>query len=86
MLADSAVGGFEVHTLINQPSHKVSLEIESFFDNRKRDDLLVLYFSGHGLKYADGQLYFATIDTHRVHLGASRHGGLSTFRERGDEP
>lgn len=77
MLADSAVGGFEVHTLINQPSHKVSLEIESFFDNRKRDDLLVLYFSGHGLKYADGQLYFATIDTQLVQHSVRRATAVS---------
>jgi hypothetical protein len=31
VLADPEIGGFEVRTLVNEPSHKVSLEIESFF-------------------------------------------------------
>src|SRR5262250_949007 len=67
VLADPLIGGFEVHTLLNQPSQKVSLEIESFCDNRKRDDLLLLYFSGHGIRdFDDGQLYFATVDTQLV--------------------
>ena len=72
MLEDPAIGGFQVQTLIDQPSHKVSLEIESFYDNRKRDDLLLLYFSGHGIKDADGRLYFATIDTQLVQHNVRR--------------
>jgi tetratricopeptide (TPR) repeat protein/Tol biopolymer transport system component len=63
VLADRALGGFEVRTVINEPHHRVNLEIESFCENRKRDDLLLIYFSGHGIKDADGQLYFATVDT-----------------------
>jgi formylglycine-generating enzyme required for sulfatase activity len=72
VLEDPAIGGFQVQTLIDQPSHKVSLEIESFYDNRKRDDLLLLYFSGHGIKDADGRLYFATIDTQLVQHNVRR--------------
>src|ERR1051326_8680871 len=63
VLGNSAIGGFQVQTLVNEPSHKVSLEIENFCDNRTHDDLLLLYFSCHGIKDADGQLYFATADT-----------------------
>jgi len=63
ILGDPAIGGFEVRTLANEPSHRLNQEIESFFDNRKRGDLLLLYFSGHGIKDADGQLYFAAADT-----------------------
>jgi uncharacterized caspase-like protein len=43
----------------------VRREIETFFANRKRDDLLLLYFSGHGVKDDDGRLYLATTDTQR---------------------
>ena len=63
VLARRDLGGFDVRTLINEPSYEVSAEIEKFCDDRKRDDLLLIYFSGHGIKDADGQLYFATVDT-----------------------
>jgi hypothetical protein len=66
VLADPAIGNFEVKGLIDRPSHEVRREIESFFSNRKRDDLLLLYFSGHGIKSDDGRLYLATIDTERA--------------------
>jgi hypothetical protein len=65
VLEDATIGGFEVKRLINRPSHEVRREIEAFFANRKRDDLLLLYFSGHGVKDDDGRLYLATTDTRR---------------------
>jgi hypothetical protein len=65
VLEDATIGGFEVKVLINRPSHEVRREIEAFFANRKRDDLLLLYFSGHGVKDDDGRLYLATTDTQR---------------------
>lgn len=65
LLRNPAIGCFEVKTLLNEPSHKVKQAIESFFADRKRDDLLLLYYSGHGVKDEDGELYFATHDTRR---------------------
>lgn len=65
VLADPAIGQFETKQLIDRPSHEVRREIESFFANRKRDDLVLVYFSGHGIKSDDGRLYLATIDTER---------------------
>lgn len=66
VLSDPEIGGFIVERfLINEPSHKVNLAIEAFFDNRQRDDLLLLYFSGHGIKDKENRLYFATPDTRR---------------------
>ncbi len=65
VLSDPAVGSFQARTLLNEPSYKVNQAIEAFFAERKRDDLLLLYFSGHGVKDEDGQLYFATTDTRR---------------------
>ena len=66
VLKDPDIGGFdEVKVLTNRPSHEVRVEIASFFADRKRDDLLLLYFSGHGVKDDDGQLYLATTDTQR---------------------
>lgn len=62
------IGGFEVKTLLGDPSYKVNQEIEAMFANRKSDDVVLLYFSGHGIKDDDGMLYFATIDTNRKML------------------
>jgi photosystem II stability/assembly factor-like uncharacterized protein len=72
VLESPAIGGFQVRILVNEPSSKVNLEIEDFCDNRNRDDLLVVYFSGHGIKDSDGQLYFATIDTQLVRHNVRR--------------
>ncbi|MEE9615624.1 MAG: caspase family protein, partial [Anaerolineae bacterium] len=71
VLADATIGGFEVKKLINRPSHEVRREIAVFFASRKRNDLLLLYFSGHGVKDDDGRLYLATTDTERGLLRAT---------------
>ncbi|MGH8884433.1 MAG: caspase family protein, partial [Egibacteraceae bacterium] len=63
VLDDPAIGGFDVHTLLNEPSWQVSEEIEAFFADRKPDDPLLLYFSCHGVKDASGKLYFASKNT-----------------------
>ena len=68
VLQDPAVGDFQVQTLLNERSYKVNQAIEAFFADRKPDDLLLLYYSGHGIKDEDGRLYFATTDTRRKML------------------
>ncbi len=68
VLQDPTIGGFQVQTHQNEPSYKVNQAIEAFFANRKPDDLLLLYYSGHGIKDEDGRLYFATTDTRRKML------------------
>jgi hypothetical protein len=65
ILKDPNIGNFEVELLVNRPSYEISKRIEEFFEDRKTDDLLVLYFSGHGIKDKRGKLYFATSDTSR---------------------
>lgn len=77
VLADPAIGGFDVRALVNQPGQLVEEEIEGFFADRKPDDLLVLYLSCHGVKDQDGRLYFAATDTKLQRLAAS--GISSTF-------
>jgi uncharacterized caspase-like protein len=68
VLADPSIGRFETQMLLNEPSHKVNQAIEAFFADRKREDLILLYFSGHGIKDEEGRLYFATTDTSRQML------------------
>jgi formylglycine-generating enzyme required for sulfatase activity len=68
VLADPAIGGFEVQTLLNELSYQVNRAIETFFADRRRDDLILLYFSGHGIKDEEGRLYLTTRDTRRKML------------------
>ncbi|MBM4055980.1 MAG: hypothetical protein FJ264_15210 [Planctomycetes bacterium] len=69
VLKNPAIGNFNIcDPLINKPSHEIKVAIEGFFANRRHEDLLLLYFSGHGIKDEDGQLYFAAADTRRSHL------------------
>jgi len=68
VLQDPEIGNFEVRTVLNQPAHVVSLAVEEFFADRKPDDLLVLHFSGHGVKDDSGELYFAAADTRLLRL------------------
>jgi len=65
VLTDPKIGKFEVKTLINQPAFEVQREIEVFLTDCKKEDIVLLYFSGHGVKDDDGRLYLATSDTRR---------------------
>ncbi|MGI5455690.1 caspase, EACC1-associated type [Streptomyces sp. CA-249302] len=63
VLRDPDIAGFEVTTLVNQPHHLVGEAIGEFYRDRRRDDLTLLYFTGHGLKDDDGRLYLAMANT-----------------------
>ena len=63
VLGAEPIGGFHVETLADQPAGTVMQEIETFFDGRRREDLVLLYFSGHGILDEGARLYFATTDT-----------------------
>jgi formylglycine-generating enzyme required for sulfatase activity len=69
VLKDQKLCGFdEVRVLLNQFSTSVMEAIDEFFDQRKPDDLLVLYFSGHGVRDDLGSLYLAVKNTVRSRL------------------
>src|SRR5271169_5870118 len=63
VLKDPAIGDFNVKTVLNEPAHVVKLEIDRFLTAGRPDDLLLLYFSCHGLKDDAGELYFAATST-----------------------
>jgi len=64
ILLDSELGGFDdVNVLVNMSSHVIRRTIASFFAKRSREDLLLLYFSGHGVLDDQGLLYLAVRDT-----------------------
>lgn len=69
ILKDQNICGFDdVKVLLNQLSPSVIEAIDEFFDQRKPDDLLLLYFSGHGVKDDIGSLYLAFKNTIRSRL------------------
>ncbi len=65
VLGKPSIGDFQVRVLVNRDCDELRREVQRFFAKRQRDDTLLLYFSGHGVKNADGELYFATKDTDR---------------------
>jgi Caspase domain len=66
------IGGFdEVLPVLNEGLASVRKAIARFFDLRHRDDLLVMYFSGHGVRDEQGHLYLAVRDTERAVLAGT---------------
>ncbi|MFF8191018.1 caspase family protein [Streptomyces bobili] len=63
VLHDPEIGDFEVEVVRNEPSHITSRRLLEFFNERRRDDTLLVHFSCHGLKSESGELYFAASDT-----------------------
>jgi uncharacterized caspase-like protein len=69
VLKDPEICGFDsVNVLINQTSSGVKEAIEEFFDDRKPNDLLVLYYSGLGVRDEFGSLHLAFTNTIRSRL------------------
>lgn len=69
ILKDQEICSFDqVNILLNQLSSTVLEAIDEFFDQKKPDDLLVFYFSGHGIRDELGSLYLAFQNTIRSRL------------------
>lgn len=59
------VAGFDqVELLVNPDQRRLAEQIEHHFKNKEPDDLVLLYFSGHGITDDHGRLYFAVPDTY----------------------
>jgi uncharacterized caspase-like protein/uncharacterized protein (UPF0335 family) len=66
VLEDLTTGGFDdVRPLINPERQKMEEEIFNLFENSNKDDLLLLFFSGHGIKDQSGNLYLAAHNTRK---------------------
>ena len=61
----------EVVQLVDETSPTVRRAIAQLFHLKRHDDLVLLYFSGHGIRDDQGQLYLATRDTERSLLSAT---------------
>ena len=66
VLQQPELGGFDqVQALTNPTRGEVEDAIYALFANRQRDDLLLFYFSGHGVRDESGRLFLATPSTRK---------------------
>lgn len=66
LLVNPEIGEFaakNITVLKNPQRQDMEDAIHDLYDNRQRDDLLLLYFSGHGLINDEGDFYFSTSST-----------------------
>ncbi|MGB5962009.1 MAG: GUN4 domain-containing protein [Coleofasciculaceae cyanobacterium] len=64
------IGDFkEVKSLIDPDPQEMGTAIENLFGAGSREDLLLLFFSGHGIKDESGNLYLATRTTRKNERG-----------------
>lgn len=72
VLKDPDICAFDhVITLVNEPGHIVREAVEEFFHEKRLEDLLLLYFSGHGVRDEFGEFYLAVKNTVRSRLRAT---------------
>lgn len=60
------MGGFaevDITVLINRQRQEIEDAIYNLFANRQKDDLLLFYFSGHGITEDSGEFYLSTRST-----------------------
>jgi len=60
-----------VLVLENATSYEARVEIERLFKNAHKDELILIYYSGHGKLGQQGQLHLATADTEIALLGTT---------------
>ncbi|GAA0575678.1 hypothetical protein GCM10010172_70530 [Paractinoplanes ferrugineus] len=63
VLRDPDIGGFDVTMLENAADHDVRRALDELTADRQPDDLVLVYFSCHGLQDMQGRLHFATTTT-----------------------
>lgn len=70
ILQHPEIGSFDdVKPLLNPERQAMEEAIETLFSGRQKDDLVLLFFSGHGIKDESGKLYFATRNTRKTDKG-----------------
>lgn len=70
VIKEPTMGNFdEVKTLIDANSQVIRETSEKLFAQRKKDDLVLFFFSGHGIKDEYGKLFLAAPETYKDERG-----------------
>ncbi|WP_413199465.1 caspase, EACC1-associated type [Nostoc piscinale] len=66
VLENPEMGDFDDVTVLKNPKRQeLEREIYNLYANRQKDDLVLLYFSGHGVTVENGDFYFSTCETQK---------------------
>lgn len=68
VLKDTEIGDFpesNITVLSNPQKTEFELSVYNLFSNRKKEDLLLFYFSGYGITAQFGDFYFSTCSTRK---------------------
>src|SRR4051812_31945946 len=65
VLGDPEICGFDVTLMLNPTIGEATRSVERIFSEARPEDLLLFYYSGHGLLDAGGQLFFGLRDSDR---------------------
>jgi hypothetical protein len=65
------IGGYQVQVLIDGTKGAIERAIDQMFAKGEREDTVLIFFAGHGLKHENGKLYFAATDTEPEYLGST---------------
>jgi DnaJ-class molecular chaperone len=71
VLGDPRIGDFNVRVARDEPSHQIAARVDDMLADCRKDDLLLIHFSCHGLKKPSGELYFAARNTRRNRLDST---------------
>lgn len=71
LLGDAEIGGYSTTVLANASHNDVRIALNELFSEAGRDDLLLFYVSGHGVKDEAGNLHLVLSDTRRNLLAAT---------------
>ena len=74
VLRDPRIGGYAVETLVNRPADEVRRRLNRLFGEAEREDMVLCYVSGHGVKDEAGRLHLVTTDTEHQYLPTTAVG------------
>ena len=86
VLADPERGSFEVQTFLDRPGSEVFQAIEDVVNDATRDDLVLIFYAGHGKLDGGGRLCLAMADTQtrRVFSTSITASGLTNLLGNGN--